>query len=106
MKLFGNIILYFLALVVASYAVLVYALLPLGAAVNPDMRLTYTAHKVGIYTHVFASSVAMLIGPFQFSTKLRLRYRRVHRWLGRTYLGIGVLLGGLSGLYVGYRMIA
>ena len=100
MKMLGNFILYFLALAVTLYATLVYALLPLGAAVNPDMRLTYLLHKAGIYTHVFASSVAMLIGPLQFSAKLRQRHKQVHRWLGRAYLGIGVLLGGLSGLYM------
>jgi uncharacterized membrane protein len=100
MRVFGNIILYFLALVVVSYAIFVYALLPLGAAVNPDMRVTYLAHKAGIYTHVFASSLALLFGPFQFSSRLRQRYKQVHRWLGRVYLGVGVLLGGLSGLYM------
>ncbi len=100
MKSIGNIVLCFLALVVAGYAILVYALLPLGAAVHPHMRMTFIAHDVGIYTHVFAASVAMLLGPFQFSARLRQRYRHVHRWMGRAYLGIGVLRGGLSGLYM------
>lgn len=100
MRVLGNIILYFLALAVASYAILVYALLPLGAAVHPDMRAAYLAHQIGIYTHVFASSMALLLGPFQFSLRLRQRHKQAHRWLGRTYLGIGVLLGGLSGLYM------
>lgn len=100
MKAIGSVALYFLALAVAGYAILVYALLPLGVAVHPDMRTTYIAQSVGIYTHVFASSMAMLIGPFQFSARLRQRCKRLHRWLGRAYLGIGVLLGGLSGLYM------
>lgn len=99
-KAIGTIALYFLALAVAAYAILAYALLPLGTGVHPDMRLTFHAHQVGIYTHVFASSLALLTGPFQFSSRLRQRYRQVHRWMGRVYLGIGVGLGGLSGLYM------
>jgi uncharacterized membrane protein len=100
MRIIGNIMLYFLALAVAGYAILVYALMPLGAAVHPDMRLTFLTHQVSIYTHVFASSLALLAGPLQFSSRFRQRHGQAHRWLGRAYLGIGVLLGGLSGLYL------
>jgi uncharacterized membrane protein len=100
MKLFGTIVLYFFAFAVAAYAVLAYTLLPLGNAVHPDMKLNFIAHKAGIYTHVFASAVALSLGPFQFSARLRQKFVRVHRWVGRTYLGVGVLLGGLSGLYM------
>jgi len=99
-KMIGNVLLYFLALAVAGYAILAYVLLPLGAVVHPDMRLAFLTHQVGLYTHVFASSLALLAGPLQFSSRFRQRYGRVHRWLGRAYLGIGVLLGGLSGLYL------
>jgi uncharacterized membrane protein len=99
-KTIGNTALYFLALAVAAYAILAYALLPLGIGVHPAMRLTFHAHQVGIYTHVFASSLALLTGPFQFSSRLRQRSAQVHRWMGRIYLGIGVALGGLSGLYM------
>ena len=100
MGIFGRTLLHFLALAVAAYALLVYALLPLGAAVHPDMRATYLAHEVGIYMHVFAASIALLLGPLQFYAGLRQRHMQVHRWLGRVYLGIGVFLGGLSGLYM------
>lgn len=100
MRLFGTISLYFLALGVAAYAVLAYTLLPLGDLVHPDMKLSFLAHKAGIYIHVFASALALSLGPFQFSARLRQRFVRLHRWSGRMYLGVGVLLGGLSGLYM------
>ncbi|MFM1895282.1 MAG: hypothetical protein RLZZ385_356 [Pseudomonadota bacterium] len=100
MKLLSTVILYFLALGVAGYAVVVYVLLPLGEAVHPDMRATFLAHKSAVYTHIFASSVALALGPFQFSSRLRQKYSEFHRWLGRAYLGIGVLFGGLAGLYM------
>ena len=50
--------------------------------------------------HAMHAAVALALGPFQFSTALRQRWTRFHRWSGRTYLGIGVLLGGLCALYM------
>lgn len=93
-----------LSLAVVGYAIAVYSLLPLGAAVHPDMRGTFDAHhRLGIYAHVFASAFALALGPFQFITRLRSRLPELHRWSGRAYLGIGVLLGGLAGLVVAFN---
>lgn len=100
MKLFGTFWFYLLAIGVAGYAVFAYGFMPLGSLVHPDMRLNFLAHQAGIYTHVFASAVALLLSPLQFSTKLRSRRPRVHRVIGRIYLGVGVALGSLSGLYM------
>ena len=100
MRSISNGLLYFLTLGVAGYAVFAYGFLPLGSLVHPDMKANFLAHSTGIYTHAFASIVALTLGPFQFSTHLRQQYTNVHRWLGRTYLAVGVLVGGLSGLYM------
>lgn len=100
MKLFRTILSYFFALGVAGYAVFAYGFMPLGALVHPDIKLSFLAHKAGIYTHVFASLVALSLAPFQFSNWIRANYPRAHRVMGRVYLGIGVTFGGLSGLYM------
>lgn len=89
-----------LILFVAGNAIYQYGFTPLEAASPPPMTLTYQAHAVGIYVHVFAAAVALLLGPVQFSGRLRQQNRERHRWLGRIYLGVGVLFGGLSGLYM------
>jgi uncharacterized membrane protein len=102
MRLFGIVSVYVLALVVTAYAVLTYTLLPLGAAVHPDMAVVFLAHKAGIYTHVLASSVALFLAPFQLLSRLRRRPGSIHRWVGRLYLAAGVLPGGLSALYMSY----
>ncbi|HSN73071.1 MAG TPA: DUF2306 domain-containing protein, partial [Steroidobacteraceae bacterium] len=47
-----------------------------------------------------ASAVALILGPLQFIRRLRTRRPTWHRWIGRTYLGVGVLEGGLAGLYL------
>jgi len=89
-----------LSLGVAAYAVAVYGLLPVGQMVHPDMRAGFAAQRLGIYAHVFGSAFALALGPLQFSARLRARNVAVHRWLGRLYLGVGVLVGGSAGLYM------
>ena len=84
---------------VALYALVVYSFLELGVAVHPGMKSNFQAHPIGIYLHIFASLVALAIGPFQFNEKSRLNKIQVHRLLGKIYL-ISVLVGGLSGLYM------
>jgi uncharacterized membrane protein len=100
MRSASNALLYFLSLSVAGYAVIGYGVMPLGTLVHPDMRAGFVAHPLGLYLHVFAAAFALLLGPFQFSARLRSTRTYLHRWMGRAYLGVGVLIGGLSGLYV------
>jgi len=90
----------FLSIGVAAYAVVAYSVLPVGALVHPDMRAGFEAHAVGVYAHVFSAMAALLLGPTQFSKRLRGRRIGLHRLAGRLYLGLGVLVGGLSGLYL------
>lgn len=96
----GKSLLYVLSLGVVAYAVVGYSLRPLGSLVHPDMQSGFGIEPVAIYLHVFASAVALLLGPFQFSARLRRNHLQIHRWMGRIYLSVGVLLGGLSGLYI------
>ena len=100
MRRFSNFMLYFLAIGVALYAAVAYGLLPLGSLVHPEMKAVFQAHAVAIYTHIFASIAALVLGPFQFSSQLRQKYPAAHRVSGRIYLSVGVLVGGISGLYV------
>jgi uncharacterized membrane protein len=93
-------LLYFLSLGVAAYGAIGYGVMPLGSLVHPDMKADFAAHPFGVYLHVFAAATALLLGPFQFSAGLRRTRTHVHRWMGRIYLGVGVLVGGLSGLYI------
>ena len=100
MRVVGRVVLWFLSIGVAGYAIVAYAFLPLGTTVEPGMRAGFAAHSVGVYLHAFAASTALLLGPLQFAAGFRRDHARIHRWLGRTYLGIGVLVGGFSALYL------
>lgn len=102
-RLAGYAVLAVLSLGVAGYALGVYSMLPLGAAVHPDMLPTFKAHGAAIYVHIFAAAFALILGPTQFSSRLRSRWPVAHRWFGRLYLGVGVLLGGVAGLLVSFQ---
>ena len=54
-----------------------------------------------LFTHITTSIVALVIGPFTLSTKFRERNINRHRIMGRIYM-VGILLGGLSGLYLSF----
>jgi uncharacterized membrane protein len=103
MHLIGYVVLCALSFGVAAYAVVVYGLMPVGSVVHPDMRAVFEGHRFGIYTHVFASAIALALGPLQFSSRLRRNHASVHHWMGRFYLGAGVLIGGLAGLYMAFH---
>ena len=100
MRTAGFIALIALSLGVAGYALVAYGFYPPGALVHPGMRPTFESLRLGLYAHIFASAVALALGPFQFSAKLRARHLALHRLMGRLYLGAGVLIGGLAGLFM------
>ncbi len=49
--------------------------------------------------HITGGMVALLIGPLQFSQRLRRRYLSLHRLMGRTYL-IAIACGSAGSLYL------
>jgi uncharacterized membrane protein len=100
MRRFATSVLAFLCLGVALYAVVAYSVFPMGALVHPEMGATFREHAPAMYLHIFGATFALALGPFQFSARLRARRPQVHRWMGRLYLGVGVLAGGVAGLYV------
>lgn len=51
--------------------------------------------------HGLAAGCALFLGPFQFSERLRRRFTKTHRVMGRFYVA-GVLVGAPMGLYVAY----
>ncbi|MXV51273.1 DUF2306 domain-containing protein [Pedobacter sp. HMF7647] len=53
------------------------------------------------YVHITFGGIALLTGWPQFSTKLRNRYLRLHRTVGKVYI-TSVFLSSLAGLYVAF----
>ena len=57
----------------------------------------FAANLLPFYAHRVGGVVAILIGPLQFSSRIRDRNLGLHRWLGRVYLA-AVGVGGIGGL--------
>jgi uncharacterized membrane protein len=100
MRILGKSIIFVLIALILVLVVNNYVFTPLGDAVHPEMKRAFEAHPVGIYAHISAGAIALLLGPFQFLTRLRQRWPGLHRGIGRVYLGVGVLIGGSAGLYM------
>lgn len=70
--------------------------LPLSE-VMPNMVTYLTSAPVALWVHLTLGPLAMLLAPFQLSTRLRATHPRVHRIMGYTY-GVSILLAGLASL--------
>jgi len=63
----------------------------------PNEILALSRHHTWILAHIAAGIVAITVGMFQFVTRLRDAYPRVHRGMGYLYLS-AVFLAGIVGL--------
>jgi uncharacterized membrane protein len=59
----------------------------------------YQPFKWWLLPHGIAGACALLLGPMQFSDRLRKKYAKVHRVVGRLYIG-GVFVAGPLGFYI------
>ncbi len=64
-------------------------------------RLQVIADRGLLIPHTLAGIFALLIGPINFSSRIRLRHLKLHRVLGRIYV-ISVFVGAASGVALAY----
>jgi uncharacterized membrane protein len=88
-----------LAFIVIGYAI--------GLLWMPDLRPSFLRARIAeaplaVFGHIAASAVALAIGPFQLSSRLRTRRLEAHRWMGRLYI-LSVIAGGSSALALAAR---
>ena len=88
-----------LAMFIALYTALVLFLPGFGAPFLNEIRLN---RPLALYGHLAGGLLAMALGPWQFSARLRARRLNRHRWMGRVYV-IAVLVGGIGGLALATR---
>jgi uncharacterized membrane protein len=95
----GLAIMALLAAGVALYSLRYYgALADRWLDVDPKMHAVITQVPVQALTHMLIAPVALLLGPFQFFSRLRAKYPKIHRWSGRVYVAACVIagIGGLA----------
>ncbi len=61
----------------------------------------YESFKWWLLPHGIAGACALLLGPMQFSDRLRQRFRQLHRVAGRIYVA-GVFVAAPLGFYIQY----
>ncbi|MBV1900222.1 MAG: DUF2306 domain-containing protein [Kordiimonadaceae bacterium] len=86
-----------LAVAIAGYA------LAMVFAVDLSNNIAVGNHfhdrPIALYAHLFFGALALLIGPFQFSEKLRNSRKTLHRWMGRSYV-VFCLSSGVAGFFM------
>lgn len=60
-------------------------------------RLQVIADRGLLIPHTVAGTLALVIGPVNFSTRMRERYLQLHRVLGRIYV-VSVFVGSVTGI--------
>jgi uncharacterized membrane protein len=63
----------------------------------------FAAHPFMTVLHLLPGGIFLLLAPLQFSTRLRRRHIRIHRWSGRLVIVTGII-GAVTGLYFGILM--
>ena len=66
----------------------------------PQLLESFRARPWGIFLHALLASIALILGPFQFHRGLLLRYRALHRLLGKVYVICAIAGSGVIGLYM------
>ena len=64
--------------------------------------ISKTHYRLAFFTHVYTSIFVLVLGMFQFLKYIRKKYEKVHRFMGKIYIGIILFLSGPSGLVMGY----
>lgn len=67
-------------------------------AAHPEWQHIHT-FRWYLLPHGIAAACALLLAPMQFSDRLRHRFTKLHRVIGRIYVG-GVLIGAPLGAFI------
>ena len=87
------------ALIVLVYLTRDYMLLQPGSF----LRQRYAPVSLLVWLHGFPGAIALFLGAFQFSSRLRQRYINVHRLMGRIYVA-GVFISAPAAMVVALKL--
>jgi uncharacterized membrane protein len=65
----------------------------------------FARHPVLTLVHIVPGMLFMILGPLQFSSRIRARHLRWHRWSGRVFVACGLVIG-ISALLMSFGMPA
>jgi uncharacterized membrane protein len=85
----------------AFVAVLVLLEYPYLSRPNPGRDRLFS-EKLALIPHVLTGLIALVIGPLQFSVRLRQRNLSFHRILGKIYVG-SIVVSSLTSIIIGWH---
>ena len=68
---------------------------------KPRAILSDVVWNSAFYIHIIFGGIALLIGWIQFSVRLRRKYLKTHRFIGKIYV-IAVAMSSMAGLYIAF----
>lgn len=71
--------------------------------VTKQEEVQWLYYRIAFYVHVYTSMFALIAGFTQFSRKIRIHYKSVHRFMGKMYFYVIVFLSGPSGLIMAWH---
>lgn len=98
MRRIGWWCLLFMAVGVSGYALAFLATEGFGS----DFAKHIVSQQTAFVGHMLGGAVALTLGVFQLSARLRQKQPKVHRWIGSIYL-TAVLIGGISGMALAFN---
>ena len=96
-----------LAISISGYTIVQYLILGAGKSGFVMSKVNFgdvlnAGWYIMLYIHASSSLIALALGPFLLSRKIRNKNQTLHKQLGIIYY-IGILFGGLSGLYLAFH---
>ena len=70
---------------------------------SPIPDAGFAKHPLLTLIHILPGFLFMILGPLQFSKKIRFQRPNLHRWIGRVYLACGLVIG-ISALFMSFLM--
>jgi len=103
LKNIGFYLLAFFAILIALYPLSYFVLdRTFGLLQSKDALLLQNVFwNIGFYTHILAGGMALLIGWIQFSQKIRVKRKSLHKLVGKTYVVL-VILSGIAGIGIAF----
>lgn len=59
-------------------------------------------YRLAFYIHIFSSVIVLVCGAFLFSKYILIRYKTLHKWIGKLYVVILLLLSAPSGMVMAF----
>jgi uncharacterized membrane protein len=95
--------------IVHLWPILTRGYIPVATTSNPKAAQfvalddIFARHPILTSVHIVPGLLFMLLGPLQFSSTIRARHLRWHRWTGRVFMGCGLIIGA-SALMMSFTM--